>query len=127
MISMTGTIKTENGVQLKLVSKEKLSDMGQMEKIRYILDAIKDNTVVILESGLSPDEEGKLVERTMHEINDDFSGIEIESYAREESSSGLMSKLLSRNDRQNRLTVIGPANKMETLHKDDSLIETLVK
>lgn len=124
---MTGTIKTENGVQLKLVSKEKLSDMGQMEKIRYILDAIKDNTVVILESGLSPDEEGKLVERTMHEINDDFSGIEIESYAREESSSGLMSKLLSRNDRQNRLTVIGPANKMETLHKDDSLIETLVK
>ncbi len=124
---MTGTIKTENGVQLKLVSKEKLSDMGQMEKIRYILDAIKDNTVVILESGLSPDEEGKLVERTMHEINDDFSGIEIESYAREESSSGLMSKLLSRDDRQNRLTVIGPANKMETLHKDDSLIETLVK
>lgn len=124
---MTGTLQTENGVQLELVSREKLSSMGQMEKIRFILDRIKENTVVVLEDGLSPEEEGALVERTMHEINDDFTGIEIESYSRDEQSSGLMSKILNRDNSENRLTVIGPANKMETIHKDDSLIKTFVK
>jgi hypothetical protein len=97
-----------------------------MEKIRLILDGVRDGNIVILEEGLSPDEESKLIEVTMTEISpDEFAGIEIESYPQQESDGGLFSRLFGR-DPPNKLTVIGPANRIETLHKDENLIRALV-
>ncbi|MEM1578599.1 MAG: DUF2073 domain-containing protein, partial [Archaeoglobaceae archaeon] len=52
------------GVQMNLVSKEKLSKMGSMEKIRMILDNVKEGKIVVLETGLTPEEEAKLIELT---------------------------------------------------------------
>jgi hypothetical protein len=98
-----------------------------MEKIRLILDGVRDGNIVILEQGLSPDEESKLIEVTMTEISpDDFTGIEIETYPNPDAGNrGLLDKLMGRESTQ-KLTVIGPANRIETLHKDENLISTLV-
>lgn len=119
-------ITTEDGVQIDLVSGERMNNLRSMEKIRLILDGVRDGNIVILEEGLSPDEESKLIEVTMTEINpDEFTGIEIESYPQQESNRGLFSRLFGR-DPPNKLTVIGPANRIETLHKDENLIRALV-
>lgn len=122
------------GVQLDLLSAAEIQQMTTMEKIRFIIDSVRDRNIVILEQGLSPDEESKLVEVTMSEIDPDgFSGIEIESYPKpKKESKGLISKISSSLGGSSQseaasLTVIGPADELKTIHKDESLIQTLVQ
>jgi len=106
-----------------------MEGMTGMEKIRMILDGVREGNIVILEQGLTPDEESKLIEVTMTEITpadpEDFNGIEIETYPRGETDAGLFSRLMGK-DESSKLTVIGPANQIETLHKDETLISALV-
>lgn len=111
------------GVQLNLISKEKLERMSSMEKLRMILDSVKEGKIVVLESGLSPEEEAKLIELTMLEIDhENFVGIEVESYPPKES---FFSKLLGK--KSGRLTLIGPANRVKTLSKQEDLITAMVQ
>ena len=116
-----------DGVQIDLISGERLANQTSMEKIRMILDGVREGNIVILEEGLSPDEESRLIEVTMTEISpDEFNGIEIETYPRSETADrSFLDRLMGRESTK-KLTVIGPANQIETLHKDETLIQTLV-
>ncbi len=115
----------DDGVQIDMISAGRMDEMTSMEKIHFILDGVRDGKVVILESGLSPDEESKLIEVTMAEISPDgFSGIEIESYPKEKPTTGILDKLFGADE--SKMTVIGPANQIETLHKDSELISAVV-
>ena len=116
-----------DGVQIDLISGQRLASQTSMEKIRIILDGVRDGNIVILEEGLSPDEESKLIEVTMTEISpDEFNGIEIETYPRSETADASFLDRLMGRESTKKLTVIGPANQIETLHKDETLIQTLV-
>nr|WP_239685638.1 DUF2073 domain-containing protein [Halolamina pelagica] len=110
-----------------MISGARMEGLTSMEKIRLILDGVREGNIVILEEGLTPDEESKLIEVTMTEISpDEFNGIEIETYPKSSSGNpGLFDRLMGKEDTQ-KLTVIGPANQIETLHKDENLISTLV-
>lgn len=115
------------GIQLDLISKARSETMGTAEKINMILDRVSEGAVLILEEGLEPEEESKLIERTMTRTDgEDFTGIEIESYRREgNSTGGLLGRLVNRSE-PSKLTVIGPADKVHTLDKDETLLRTLV-
>ena len=118
---------SEEGVQIDLISGARMDGLTSMEKIRMILDGVRDGNIVILEEGLSPDEESKLIEVTMAEISpDEFNGIEIETYPRSQTADqSFLDRLMGRESTK-KLTVIGPANQIETLHKDENLISALV-
>jgi len=120
-------VTASDGVQIDLISGERMNDMASMEKIRMILDGVHDGNIVILEEGLTPEEESRLIEVTMTEISpDEFNGIEIETYPRSQAdSSSLLGRLMGQ-EQTAKLTVIGPANQIETLHKDENLISALV-
>ncbi len=110
-------------MEVNLISKEKLSKMGSMEKIRMILDSVKEGKIVVLETGLTPEEEAKLIEVTMLEIDhENFVGIELESYPQKEKS--FLSRILGK--KRGRMTIIGPANKLKTLEKREDLIRALI-
>ncbi len=114
------------GVQMDLISEDKLSRLTAMEKIRMILDGVKEGKILVLERGLTPSEEAKLIEMTMTEITpDEFAGIEIESYPSKKNQK-LLDKLFRKTVIRTRLTVIGPANQLKTLKKDRDLISALV-
>ena len=116
------------GVQIDMISGERMKGLTSMEKIRLILDGVQDGNIVILEEGLDPDEESKLIEVTMAEISpDEFTGIEIETYpgTEQQQNGGFFDRLFGR-ESHTKLTVIGPANRLETLHKDETLISALV-
>jgi hypothetical protein len=117
----------DDGVQIDLISGARMEDLTSMEKIRLILDGVREGNIVILEEGLSPDEESKLIEVTMTEISpDEFNGIEIETYPRSETADrSFLDRLMGRESTK-KLTVIGPANQIQTLHKDENLISALV-
>jgi len=114
------------GVQMDLISEEKMAEMTAMEKIRLILDGVKEGKIIVLERGLTPTEEAKLIEMTMTEITpDDFPGIEIESYPSSQNQK-LIDRIFRKPVVRTRLTVIGPANQLKTLKKDRDLISALV-
>ena len=115
-----------DGVQIDLISGERMDDLASMEKVRTILDGVHNGNIVILEEGLSPEEESKLIEVTMSEINpEEFTGIEIETYPRSDAGSGLLGRLMGKQESA-KLTVIGPADRIQTLHKDETLISALI-
>jgi hypothetical protein len=114
------------GIQLDLISEDKLDGMTSMEKVRLILDEVRNGKILVLEKGLTPSEQNKLIELTMTEIDpDDFEGIEIESYPVKHNDN-LLNKLLGKTTLKTRLTVIGPASQLKTIKKDRDLISALV-
>ena len=114
------------GIQLDLISEDKLDGMTSMEKVRLILDEVRTGKILVLEKGLTPSEQTKLIELTMTEFApDDFSGIEIESYPVKQNDN-FFSKLLGKTTLKTRLTVIGPAAPLKTIKKDRDLISALV-
>jgi hypothetical protein len=114
------------GIQMDLISEDKLDSMTSMEKVRLILDEVRNGKILILEKGLTPNEQTKLIELTMTEIApDDFSGIEIESYPVKHDSN-ILGKLFGKTTVKTRLTVIGPADQLKTIKKDRDLISALV-
>ncbi|MFB6156746.1 MAG: DUF2073 domain-containing protein [Haloferacaceae archaeon] len=127
MPEMTQPDEETDGVQIDLISGARMEGLTSMEKVHLILDGVREGKIVVLEEGLSPDEESKLIEVTMNEINPDgFTGIEIETYPKSETGDrGLLGRLMGKESTQ-KLTVIGPANQIETLHKDENLISALV-
>lgn len=127
MITMAEARNATNGVEIDLISGERMASKATMEKIRMILDGVHEGNIVILEDGLTPDEESRLIEVTMSEINpDEFSGIEIETYPRSRAEDGSWIDRLIGRENTSKLTVIGPANRIETLHKDETVISTLI-
>jgi hypothetical protein len=113
------------GVQIDLISEERFENLTSMEKIRMILDKVREGTIVILERGLEPEEQSKLIEMTMREIlPDDFNGIEMETYPSKEGGR-LFARLLGRHP-LTRLTVIGPANQIRMIRKERDLISAWV-
>jgi hypothetical protein len=118
-------VSNMQGIQLDLISEAKISQMASMEKVRYIIDEVRKGKILVLEKGLNPMEEAKLIEMTMSAIQPDvFSGIEMQSYPGNADTS-LLGKIFKKQNSK-RLTVIGPANKLKTLKKDRNLISALV-
>ena len=59
-------------------------------------------------------------------MQDKFTGIEIESYPYKQKTINWLGKLLGRPSTQTRLTVIGPANQIKTIKKDEDFISAIV-
>jgi len=115
------------GVQLDLISEERLSRMTSMEKIRLILDEVMEGNIVVLERGLAPEESSKLIEMTMMEISPDgFSGIEMETYPGKSTSGGIFARIFGKQQPLARLTVIGPANQLKLLRKEKDLLSAWI-
>ncbi len=115
--------KSDNTVSLNFISKERMEGLNSEEKIEFILKEVEDGKILILEHGLTPEEQAKLIERTMKEIDSKFVGIEMESYMEERQS--FIDKLLGK--KKVRLTVVGPADKIKTIYRDKDIIRAVIK
>lgn len=119
----------DGGVKINLVSKQKLDDMSLQEKIRFILDEVQQDVILVLEEGLDPNEEAKLIESTMVEIDpESFVGIEMESQRNPDQGNSIIGKLFRRTQYGGnaQMTVVGPADKLRTVYKDGDSIEAMV-
>lgn len=113
-----------NGVNINLISQQMLDGMVSEEKIRFVLDEVKKGKILVLEYGLTPQEQAKLIEATMTEMDlDTFIGIEMQGYVSERTN--LFQKILGKVQRP-RMTVIGPADLLRIVHKDNKVIQTMI-
>jgi uncharacterized protein len=107
-----------SGFQIEFVSAKTLQNKHPEDKARYILNIVKkEKKILILEEGLSRDEERILFSMTMENITKDFPGIEISSFG--EQTPGMrqsMIKLLG--GKTSGMTIIGPSNLVKQIKKD---------
>jgi Uncharacterized protein conserved in archaea len=112
------------GVQIDMISGERTAKMTSYEKIRLILDDVHQGSVVVLEQGLTPEEQASLLEMTMMEITPGaFSGIEIETYPASNKDRSFFSKLFGKKTTEARMMVIGPVDQLKIFSREkDRLI-----
>jgi hypothetical protein len=116
--------KSIDGISVNLVSRDKLDEFSSNEKLKFILKEIKKGKVLVLEQGLTAFEQTELIEHTMKEIKQDtFIGIEIEGYSQDKQT--FIHKLF-RIIKKPRMTVIGPADLLKTVRKDNNMIQTRI-
>ena len=116
--------RKEKGIAFNLVSRQKLDSLTREEKLRYIINEVKGGRILVLEHGLTASEQTNLIEHTMNEIDHDtFIGIEMEGYG--EDKVGFFKRVFGL-IKKPRMTVIGPAHLLKTVHKDNDLIETTI-
>jgi len=114
-------------VSISLICQKKLDTLTTHEKIRLILDGVKEGKVMILEKGLRPSEETELIEITMAEVDQEtFVGIEMDTYNVPEDNSWLSKIWKGKWLNKGRWTVIGPANRVRMLRKDPGIFETII-
>jgi hypothetical protein len=114
----------DKGISVNLVSRQKLEEFSTDEKLKFILNEIKNGKVLVLENGLTSVEQASLIEQTMEKIeHDTFIGIEMEGYGEEKTS--FLQKILGK-IKKPRMTVIGPADLLKTVRKDSNMIQTKI-
>lgn len=116
--------KKDEGISFNLVSRQKLVELTSDEKLRFILKEVKKGKILVLEQGLTPMEQTNLIENTMREIEQDtFIGVEMEGYGQD--SPSFLQKLLGMSKRP-RMTLIGPADLLKMIKKDNDMIQTKI-
>lgn len=110
-----------NGLKMDFLSSDALLAHTSMEKISMIVERVKDGNLVIIEGGLSPEEEAELIETTMREIDiENFVGIDIYTLEKDRKSLFGISKKKTVG-----LTIIGPANIMKTVKKKSNFLSMI--
>ena len=116
--------KKDRGICFNLVSRQKLSELTSDEKLRFILKEVKKGKILVLEQGLTPMEQTSLIQRTMEEIeHDTFIGVEMEGYG--EDTPTFIQKLFGL-AKKPRMTLIGPADLLRMVKKDNEMIQTKI-
>lgn len=118
---------SDDGVKINLISSRKLDSMASEDKLRFILDEVKNGTVLVLERGLTATEEINLIKATMSEIDQEtFIGIEMQSYSSDDLiQESWINRILGRT-KVPKMSVIGPANLLRTIHKDGNMIQAMI-
>ena len=116
--------KKDNEISFNLVSRQKLDELSPSEKLQFILKEVKKGKILVLEYGLTPFEQTNLIEHTMKEIeHDTFIGVEMEGLGQDRPS--FIQKIFGFSKKP-RVTLIGPANLLKTIRKDNNMIQTKI-
>ena len=121
----------EEGVTIEFLAKDKLSGDGFEEKLESVLEKVKDNYVLVLEEGWTPEEKRTLIETSMEEIDDDFPGVEFLGLEGgnskfEKAKEFFYNKLLDQEYREG-LTIVGNSRVMEKVKEEKDTVSFLAK
>jgi len=109
-------------IELEFISSDILEEYKGEEKMQFILDKIKDNKILVMEESLSSTDEAKLIEATMRNISEKFSGIEV-STLREKQENGIREMIIKLlGGKTGGLTVIGPSKLIKQIKKEPKRI-----
>jgi len=122
---------TDDGVTIEFLSKEGLSEDEFDDKLKFILEKVKDNAVLVLEEAWTPEEKRKLIENSMEEVDDDFPGVEFmgfDAYSSRfaKAKQVFYDKVLDQKYRRG-LTIVGNSRVMEKIKEEKDSVSFLAK
>lgn len=113
---------------LQYIPYGEVASLSPSKRLTKLLEIAKENKIILLEGRLDPQEEARLIEKTMEEISSTFKGIEICAVNNVHSSASFKSKLAKfLLGNQQGLTIIGPASIVKEIKKDPNKIELLTQ
>ena len=112
-------------IVLQIVSRELLHSLGN-NKLDYIIDKILEGKVLLLEEGLTPEEQLTLIKKAMEKVDiDKFKGIEMAFYPEEQKKYGIFAKILKK--KISRVKLIGPSDVISEIRRKGNTIETIIR
>ena len=109
------------GFQVDFVPFTETQKLTVEEKISYILAKVMKKTILVLENGLSPEEELKLIKNTMHHIDySQFLGIKLISFAGGEAMK--KAKLFGKAPTNKAFTIVAPNDAVEVIKDERGIL-----
>ncbi|MEM5766101.1 MAG: DUF2073 domain-containing protein [Candidatus Aenigmatarchaeota archaeon] len=132
-------------LKFDFVSSAILEGKPKEKRINFILNKVKDGTILVTDGVMSPEEEMELIKETMRRVDDGFPGIEVASLKK--PTSGLvkiMEKFSEQKDKikiffaslsggkvstslKTGLTLIGPAKYIRKVKKNPNSFSILTE
>ncbi len=107
------------GLRIRFVPYERL----KIDNYRSVMKGLKENSIVLVDAKLSPEEESNLIKETMKQISGSFTGIEMSSLDISEKTETNLGKI--RNifiqailGKKRGITIIGPAKIVRKIKKN---------
>ncbi|MFH1106779.1 MAG: DUF2073 domain-containing protein [Candidatus Micrarchaeota archaeon] len=114
-------------LNIEFISRNALHGKDVDEKVSFILAEMHGGKrIVVLEQGLTRQEEKMLIQRTMEKVTSSFPGIEISSFGEEpENIQASLIRLLG--GKTSGLTVVGPSNLVKQIKKDPDKLRVFME
>ncbi len=117
---------------LQFIQYTEIANLSSEERIKKLLEIVKDEKIILLEGKLKDEEEAELIKKTMEEINEKFTGIELGVLNPQREDLSFYRKIRKALIRfllgsQGGFTIIGPANIIKEIKKDPDKIQLLTK
>lgn len=133
-------------LKMDFVSSAVLDEKPRIARINFILDKVKDGTILITDGVLKSDEEMDLIRETMHRVDDGFPGIEVCSlkkpvkgfqafvekfYLQKERIQNFVAYIkggkIEKSNLRTGLTLIGPAKLIKKIKKNPDSFSVLTE
>ncbi|MFH1200586.1 MAG: DUF2073 domain-containing protein [Candidatus Micrarchaeota archaeon] len=114
-------------LHIEFISRKALEGKDAEEKVSFILAELHNGKrIVVLEQGLTRQEEKTLISRTMEKVTNAFPGIEISSFGEEpENFKSALIRLLG--GKTSGLTVVGPSNLVKEIKRDPQKLRVFME
>jgi len=139
-------MKEKMKLKFDFVSSATLDDKTKDTRISFILNKVKDGTIVVTDGVLKPEEEIDLIKETMRRVDDGFPGIEVASLKKpmkgmmnvfekmvdskervQSLIAGLTGRPLEKTSMRTGLTLIGPARYIKKIKKNPNSFSVLTE
>ena len=117
---------------LQFIPYSQIASLDSKERVKKLLNVVKQEKIVLLEGRLKQEEEADLIQKTMENIDEKFTGIELGVIHPNEKDpkwykeiQRVFIRLLLGN--REGFTIIGPANIIKEIKKDPDKIQLFMK
>jgi uncharacterized protein len=115
---------------IEFVPYTEIEELNSAQRVKKLIKVCKEDKIIFLEGRLTPEEEAKLISKTMEEVSPSFKGIEL--YVHNPGSEGTMSVLKKSVlnwlvGNRFGLTIIGPSSVVKEIKQDPGKIQLLTK
>jgi hypothetical protein len=133
-------------MKMDFVSSSVLDEKTKNSRINFILNKVRDGTILVTDGVLKPDEEIDLIRETMRRVDDGFPGIEVCSLKKQTKGVQLMMDRLAdqkdkiqniisaftgknpdKTDMRTGLTFIGPAKFIKKIKKNPNSFSVMTE
>jgi len=135
-------------LRMNFVASDVFANKSLEERVKFVINNVKKNKIIVIDGVLPPQDEIKLIEETMKRIDEKFVGIEI--YSLRKNSKGYLAFLnkikdslpiekmldviskiakveIKKNELGDGLTFIGPSNIIKKIKKAENSFEVLAQ
>ncbi len=118
---------------LQFIPYSEIDGLTSDQRIKKLLDIVREQKIVLLQGRLKPEEEIQLIQKTVEKIKGKFKGIELCTvYPSSKKDKLLLQKLKTLLTRlllgdEGGITIIGPASIIKEIKRDPEKIQLLTK